>query len=132
MATTHIYLKTLHLDHKLWMNEMKFYKEELALLRDQLGEVINKNTDKEAMAQGEHFQNQFIRQNEVADTLTHDIRVREDALVKYAKENQTAIEHTYFDDQKEDHDTIRERMDIFKKIYSDLKAEFLRYLAKWM
>lgn len=132
MATTHIYLKNLHFDHKLWLNEVKFYKEEVSLFKNHLAEVVSRNTQQEVLAQAEHFQNQFIRQHEVIDELAHDIRVREDALVLFAKENEVAIEHRYFDDQQADHAALQERVEIFKKIYTDLKTNFMAYLSKWM
>lgn len=132
MATKHIYLKDLHFDNQLWINELSFYKQEIGLLENQLAVVLSRNTTTDATAPAERFQNQFIRQREVIDILAHDIKERENWLVDYAKNNGTAIDHIYFDDRQADHDAIRERMDTFKKIYSELKADFFAFVGKWM
>lgn len=132
MATAHIYLKDLHFDHQLWLNELSFYKQETALLEKRLSEVVGRNTGIEATAAAEGFQNRFIRQREVIDELGHDIREREDWLVRYAQDHETAIDHVYFDNQAPDHEALAERVSIFKKLYAELKHDFLRYIGKWM
>ena len=128
MTTKHTYLVDLHFDHKVWTRRLGFFKEEVTMFESYLGEVAVKNTSHECTADVEHFQNQFIRQKEVIDELVHDIKIREEKLAHYAKENPVAIDHKYFQPEPE----ITERYMMFEKIYHELKEEYRRFLAKWM
>ncbi|MFK7972671.1 MAG: hypothetical protein AB8F95_20035 [Bacteroidia bacterium] len=128
MKAQHTYLADLHLDHKIWTRRMNFFKEEIELFESYLGEVLDKNTSKDCARSVEHFQNQFIRQKEVIDELNHDIKLKEEALAKYANENPVAIDHKYFQPEP----ILTDRYKTFEKIYHDLKEEYRLFLAKWM
>ena len=39
----HIYLKDLHFEHRLWLNELKFVKDEIDIFTHRLSEVEIKN-----------------------------------------------------------------------------------------
>ena len=123
-----VYLKDLHFDHELWANELEFYKKEIEIFNKRLEEIVVRYTKKEVLAELEKYQNHYIRQKEVLDILNHDIKIHEEALVKYAKDHPIAIEHKYF----RDHIELRDEYETFVKIYQDLKKEFIRFLAKWM
>lgn len=128
MNAKHIYLKDLHFEHKIWESELSFYKEELKIFQQRLGDVSLKNTKHEVQAQIEHFQNQFIRQNEVIDEYRHQINEHEGHLITETEKNPTAIEHRYFTDHKE----MRDNMQIFRRLYGELKHEFMNFLVMWM
>ncbi len=127
-STKHIYMKDLHFELKVWLNELNFFKEEVGFFENRLMEVARKNTDREMMIELEHFQNQFIRQKEVIDETRHDVKQAENQLELFAHDHPIASDHIYFDD----HGSLRESMNIFRDIYTDLKKNFLRFLAKWM
>ena len=118
----------LHFELNLWLNEFKFYKDEIKIFNHRLEDIVSRNTDKEVMKELEHFQNQYIRQIEVIDELRHEVKQHENKLENEAKDNPVAIEHRYF----EDHSELRDQVEQFKKIYVDLKSEFMRFLSKWM
>lgn len=122
------YMADLHFEHDMWTNALNFYKEELKIFENRLGEVSAKNSDIDVKAQVEHFQNQFIREAEVIDTLIHDIKMHEEELVKYAKEHPVAIDHVYF----ENHTGLEDRMKTFNKLWKELRNEFMKFLSKWM
>ncbi len=122
------YMSDLHFEHMQWNNQLGFFRQELEIFKSRLEEIVDRNTHQEVLSQAEHFQNNFILQNEQIDTLLHDIKMHEEELVQYAKDHPLGVEHTYF----ENHSGLEERMESFKKIYADLKEEFQRYLAKWM
>lgn len=105
---------------------MKLYDEEIASFENRLGEVAMKNTDKDLMAHLEHFQNSLIRHKEVADILKHDISKHEQELARFAEENQTAIDRKYF----EDHPDLREKVQMERKLFGELKDELKVFLAK--
>ena len=112
----------------LWLNEINFYKEELKIFNKRFEDIVVRYTDKEVLAELEKFQNQFIRQAEVVDEISHKVRKHEQELAKYAEENPVAIDHVHFEDHKE----LREEFETFVKIYQELKAEYTRFLAKYM
>ena len=122
--------KTKHIDElyfelQLWIKEIKFYKDELVVFNKRLGEVGKMYTNKEVLARLEQFQNQFILQNEVADTLLHDLKKQESTLAETAKEFSVAIDHRSFSD----HPIMRDRMDSFVKIYRELRSDYMRFLS---
>lgn len=123
-----VYLSDLHFEHKLWINQLSFCQDELAIYERRLGELVIKYTDTDVLARLEQFQNQFIRQKEVIDQLMHDVNKHEQELSQFATEHPIAIDHVHF----KDHTELRDRMDRFNDIYADLKKDFMQYLRKWM
>ena len=122
-------LEQLHLEHELWKNEFSFYSDELRVLNKFLEQVAGKNTALDALKGIEHFQNQFIRQKEVLDELLHEIHSNERellGLMKGMKDSQ--IDKARFSD----HVAIRERVETYRKIYAEMKEEFMRFVARWL
>ena len=125
MDTAKVDIQALHLEHRLWMNELSFYADEIAFFEKGLGELVQKTNDRDAMAELEQLQNQFIRQKEVLDELKHDIHLHEQAMSNFARFNENA--KTYHD-----HGNMREGMESFRKLYYELKGQFTRFMAKWI
>ncbi|MBK7409893.1 MAG: hypothetical protein IPJ40_18700 [Saprospirales bacterium] len=129
MVSENSYLSDLHCEHKVWMNELNFFEDEIMTFEHRLEELAKQNlTKREVMVELEHFQNQFILQKEVINELKHDIRMHEQYLTEVAEANPTAADQPKF----QDHGNLRERMETFRKIYLDLKTEFFQYAAKWI
>ena len=126
--TKHVYLKDLHFEHKVWLNELKFYKEEVAIFEHRLDELVVRYTKMEVLAKLEQFQNQFIREKEVIDELRHSIKQHENGLAQFAEEHPIAIDHHYFND----HTGLRDEFVRFRELFAELKHEFLKYLAEYM
>ncbi len=122
------YMSELHFDHELWVNQLRFFEVELRIFKTRLAEVSIQNTKHEVRAEVEHFQNQFIRESEVIDTLIHDIKLHEKVLVEFAKDHPVATDHVHF----KNHGELEDRMAIFGKIWFELKKEFLDFLRKRM
>ncbi|MBK9459153.1 MAG: hypothetical protein KA783_07325 [Chitinophagales bacterium] len=129
MSGKKYHLTQLHAENKFWVTELLFFKDEITYFETQLARIITNNTAQEVMVKVEHFQNQFIRQREVIDEVKHNIKASENELQAFAtSHNEIAIGHALF----ADHVELREEMDTFKKLYSELKDEFRHFLAKWM
>ncbi len=116
----------LHTEHNEWINKLLFYKEEIQTFKSRLEEVVKANNTIEITSNVEHFQNQFIRQNEVIDELKHEIKQHENNLAKQIEANPTASDHRL----TTDHSGLRDQMNIFEKIYDDLKNEYTQFLVK--
>jgi len=58
-------LYTQHADHTEWLSKLKFYADEITLMKGRLGELASKNNQSDVLAQVEHFQNQLIVQKTI-------------------------------------------------------------------
>lgn len=123
-----VHLSDLHSDHRIWLNALAFYQEEIGILEHRLQEIAARNTGADVLAELEQFQNRYIAQREVIDGLRHDLVVHEQALVREAREHPIAIDHRLF----HDHVAQRAAMERFEELYRQLKAELMRWLAKRM
>ena len=118
----------LHEDHKIWLNKLAFYKDELSIMQNRISEIAKKNTSKEVLSFVEHFQNQLIVQKEQIDTLNHNIKEHESFLEDQANKNPTAIDHEKF----ADHAMNRDNVGNFEKTFNALRKELIDFLTKWM
>jgi len=50
-----IYDSDLHFEHQQWRSELAFWKDELKSFKNRLSELVNRWTDKEILAQLEHY-----------------------------------------------------------------------------
>ncbi|MBD80438.1 MAG: hypothetical protein CL840_16095 [Crocinitomicaceae bacterium] len=122
-----IFIGDLHFEHEMWKRELLFCKDELNFLTNRLEEVVIMHDEPELMREVEHFQNQFILQNQNIDQFTHDINKKEHELAVFAKDHPVAIDHVHFDD----HTKLRNNMEGFAKTYNIMKQEFRVFIAKW-
>jgi hypothetical protein len=120
------YLHELHAEHKLWISELMLASDELISYTNRLQEVNSANTSTEIRAQVEHFQNQFIRQKEVIDTLKHEINAHEHVIATDAAANNVATDHRKADN----HSDSNEDMNSFRKLFGEMKNEFIVFLSK--
>lgn len=123
-----VHIADLHSDHTLWLNTLAFCKQEIGILERRMEEIAARNTHTEVLAELEHFQNQYIRQREVIDEISHELKLHENALVREVKDHPIAVDHRLFTD----HTAQRDAMVTFEKIYAELKAEFMKWLVKRM
>ncbi len=119
----------LYLEHELWTKELNYWRDELKTLEKYLTEVNEKNTPHVLWIEVEHFQNQFIRHKEVVHELRHELTKHENVV----KDIVSGKEMEDIQEKKlELHELIREQIDTGRKIYSDLKDEFRKWLSKRM
>lgn len=114
-----------HFEHTLWMNELKFFEDEVNIFEHQLEKLVKREI-KQMMPALEQFQNNFIRQKEVLDELKHDIKVHEQQIAWSLQNNQEA-RHSMV----EKHEVIREKITTFKKLFAEVKTNFFQFLKEW-
>jgi hypothetical protein len=85
-------LNQLHHQATDWERELNFYRDELKILKSRLEEVVTKNTDKQILAQVEHFQNRFIILGEQISVMQHDLNLRNDNINKLVLESPEHID----------------------------------------
>jgi hypothetical protein len=118
----------LHEDHKIWINKLAFYKDEIAIMQNRIAEIAIKNTSPEVRSFVEHFQNKLIMMNEQIDILRHNVKEHEAELLKAADKAPVALEHKKF----EDHRMGSENVDEFELAFNELRKELIAFLSKWM
>jgi len=118
-------IEQYHHEHLTWERLLDFFKQENAILKTRLAEVLDSNTDKEILPYAEHFQNQFIIKDEFIDELKHDVhvihQVYEDRKVHLKNELAKKLEARQT--------RLRNEMEYFEKDFSSLKNEFNKYLV---
>ena len=112
-------LLEMHNEHAEWQNKINFYKAELKKFNDQLGEILLDKPDSSAMAEIEHFQNQFMVQKEVLDIMRHDFKQHENAI-EHKQENINIFDSSL----SSRHENHRERLLQFEKLFRELRDEF--------
>ncbi len=123
---TPVYISDIHFDHRVWISELKFWQDEINTFKHRLEELVARVHDRDVMAKVEKYQNQFIRHREVIDTLKHDINAAEHKLVVLVEKHPEALNQVYLEDQE----PMRDRMETQRKLYGELKINFLNFLRK--
>jgi hypothetical protein len=107
---------------------LEFFKQENAHLKDRLTQVVDKTSDKEFLAQAEHFQNQFIIKDEFIDELKHDVNEQARMIKDYTRKGLNGIDiglELFASVQEK----LREQMLYLEKDFSALRNEFNSYLS---
>jgi hypothetical protein len=126
--TKAIYLSDLHFEHKTWLSELTFQKDELRSFQNRLEEVVPNYTNHEVLARAEQFQNKLMVHNEIVDTYLHDIRAHEQELVDFAKSHPISVDHVHFTD----HSALREKIETQREMFTNFKKDFFRFLMETM
>jgi 3-dehydroquinate dehydratase len=117
-----------HAENTDWMNRLDFYKTEIQILKNLLGEVAEKNTAEDVQKQVEHYENQFMVQRNNIDLLAHNIQLNEDKLQKEIVSNPVAVDHR----KMAYHQTEKEFIDFFETNFNEVRHDFKVFAAKWM
>jgi hypothetical protein len=123
-----IFNSDLHFEHKQWRRELLFWEDELKSLRNRLNELVMRWTDKEVLAQLEHYQNQFIIQENAINELDDHINLHETNISEHFKKGEDVLDLQMI----KQHMEFRNQMDTQRNLYSELKSNFFRFLSKYM
>lgn len=111
-----------------WSRALKFYKEEIVILRHRLNEVAAKNTGMQVPAQVEHYENQFIIHTDVMERLLHNIQEVVNAIAREA-ENYAG----FVNDSLPKHLLSLEQQYLEEeKLWLELRNAFYRFCSEWM
>lgn len=119
-------LNALHHQGNDWLRELEFYKEELAVLTTRLADVAGKNTNKDILAQVEHFQNKFILQRGQVDVLKHDVNKRNSDVTELSKDKPNHVDANYISANS----NIQNQIADLTKSIADTRFEFNTFLSK--
>ncbi len=107
---------------------LDFYEKEIDFLKKMLQEIVEKNTNKNARTEAEHFQNQFILQQKNIDELKIKINQNKHLAYTDLKEHEGLVDDKIIKESK----SIEKEVLSFEKIILELRQEYKKYLAKWM
>ena len=116
----------LHLICEDFKRTLQFYKSEIPFFKKRLEEISIKNTGEEIRKQVEHFENTFITMNENLDVLMHDVNIKQDAILKDAKEKPDFINLKV----NETADDLKALIDVTTKEFAETKEHFYRFLSE--
>lgn len=106
-----------------WKRTLDFFMQENSFLKTRLSEVVDKEIDKNFIAQAEHFQNEFILKDEYIHDIGRDIKEQE-------KNIQLAFTQKKIPDNKtcSKQEKLRNEMSYLEKEFIILKNQFNKYL----
>jgi chromosome segregation ATPase len=107
---------------------LKFYEQEIQLLEKLLSEVVSKNTSREALAEAEHFQNQFFVQKKNMEELETRIHRHHLQTADNAKNHAGKVDERLLTENE----SIGAEISSLEKVIAELRAAYKSYLAKWM
>lgn len=123
-----IFNSDLHFEHKLWRQELFFWEDEIKSFNKRLGELTSRWKDKNMLAQLEHYQNQFILQEDAIDKLQASINIHETSIASESKKGKDILDTVLV----KKHVELRNKMDVQRHIYRDLKKEFFNFLTDYI
>ena len=123
-----VLLTEQHVAYREWLNRLAFYKDELKIMQNRIAEIAERNTKTDVLSQVEHFQNMLIIQKNQIDRLRHDIDKQEEELVSLALKNPVASDHR----RVEFHPEQKQKIELFEKIFNELRHELIHWLTKVM
>lgn len=118
-------LEQFHHENMTWLRSIDFFRQENSHLKTRLAEVVDNTSDKEFLAQAEHFQNQFIIKDEFLDELRHDVNEQERSVIEKNKGRDLYIDEFFKTRQQH----LRGQMEYLEKEFTSLRNEFNHYLS---
>jgi len=109
-------------EHSGWQKHILAYRAEIEGFNQNLEEYVKRVPPREISPSVEHFQNQFIRQNEVLDIMRHDFKQFENHVEDAQNGSATDIGQLGAEMKK-----CKERLADFDRIFSELKKEFSEF-----
>lgn len=126
MIKSHPYIiDQYHYEYLTWIRILEFIRQENAILKTRLSQVLDHNTGQEFLNTAEQFQNHFVIKDDCIDELKKDIRQLERSFETFSMENKTMIDPRI----KTVHSKLRNEMEMFEMNFMQLKNKFNKYLA---
>lgn len=123
-----IFNSDLHFEHKQWRRELFFWEDELRSFNNRLSELVSRWTKKDVLSQLEHYQNQFAIHENTINELQDYINQHETNIAEHTKKGEDVLNQELV----KNHIEFRNRMEIQRNLYNNLKKEFFRFLSEYM
>jgi hypothetical protein len=70
-------------EHKAWQRELEFFKQENALLKYRLSEIVDENEASDILLMAEYFQNELLLKDEMIGRMTRALEELSEKFNKY-------------------------------------------------
>ena len=128
METQVIYNSDLHFEHEHWRSELLFWKDEIRSFNNRLEDLVARWTDKEVLAQLEHYQNEFILHQGRIDEFLEGIEKHEHRMAGKSMAGEISMDTVLV----KNHMEFREEMEVQRQMFHTLKKEFFAFLTRYM
>lgn len=119
------HINNLHSDA---LRSLDFYKQEITILTKRLEEIATDNTGHEVAVKVEHFQNQFLIQENNIDELKHSFHENLKKIESQVKESAGFISKSSATENVELYDQYLTE----EKIINGIRHDFNRFASRWM
>ena len=106
-----------------WQRRLDFFNQENSDLKNRLSKVVDNATDKKIVSAAEHFQNEFILNDECIQDIGRDIKLQEKNLQLTQTQKKTPDSKVYKMQEK-----LRNEMGYLEKKFSKLINDFNQYI----
>jgi hypothetical protein len=121
-ATTTSAIETEHLK---WLKALDFYKTQIAAMEKEMEEFMSTKPPRVLAPRIEQFQNRFIRQKEVLDTLRHNVKAHENEI-----ERMTNFALEYLRDRvTREHAKLKNEYKRFAELFIEMEQDFQDFMV---
>lgn len=113
-----------HEESMAWLRSLEFLRQENSHLKNRLAEVVDGSTDRDFLAQAEHFQNQFIIKDEYLDEMRHDVNGQERRLEGLMHKREAGVDEFLRQAQRR----LRGQMEYLEREFTGLRNQFNDYI----
>ena len=110
-----------------WGRALDFYKQENAVLKTRLSQVVDNNSDKVFLAAAEQFNNRFLMIDDYIAELRQDTRIQIDNIKQCLAGSEVHINNMSAMQKK-----LRSELERFEKEIFNLKTEFNKKLVTYL
>lgn len=110
-------------EHTAWQRRLEFFRQENALLKYRLSEMVDHNEEKDFLQMAEYFQNELLVKDEVLNKLIKEYKNISDT---FDEQNDEMISKKII----HRHDELRNRISRFEKEFLHLSDEFNQKMLK--
>ena len=113
-------------EQEAWKRSLEFYKQENALLKYRLSEMVDKSEGDHFLQTAEYFQNEFLIKDEWLHRLSHTLQSIQEELQRGKSKNQEENKSSILQDElrnqigKFEHDFIRLSDDFNQKVLKSI------------
>ncbi|ARV15058.1 hypothetical protein [Polaribacter sp. SA4-12] len=123
-----IYNSNMHFEHLQWKEELSFWNDELKFFNDKINELIKRGANKNVLAKLAHYQNEFILHITIMGIIHGGIEELEIKIATQSEENTSAFDKKMI----KIHGDFRVKFKRQRKVYSNLKKSFFRFIKIYM
>ena len=110
-------------EHTAWQRRLEFFRQENALLKYRLSEMVDHNEEKDFLQMAEYCQNELLVKDEVLNKLIKEYKNISDT---FDEQNDEMISEKII----HRHDELRNRISRFEKEFLHLSDEFNQKMLK--